>query len=88
MSKGDDMRNMSDMSKPQNSLSVGQLKKAKPENLIRLAKALKLNVEGMSHIQIARLIHWRVTRPDMNVRHSRFDTPEKRTEYESLWEEL
>ena len=82
------MRNMWDMSKPDNYLSVGQLKQAKPENLIRLAKALKLNVGGMSHRQIARLVHWRVTRPDMNVRHSRFATPEKRTEYESLWEGL
>lgn len=68
-------------------LSVGRLKKAKRENVIRLAKALNLKVEGMSHGQIARLVHWRVTRADM-IRPSRFATPEKRTEYESLWEGL
>jgi len=67
------------------ALSVYQLKRAKFSNILKLASWLKLNVNGMSHGQVARLIHWRVTRSDMN---SRFATPEKRSEYESLWEGL
>ena len=35
---------------------------AKPENLIRLAKHLGLDIGGMRHKQIARLIYWRLTR--------------------------
>lgn len=55
-------------------LTVGKLKKAKPENLLRLARSLNLKTEGMSHGQVARLVRWRITRPV-----HRFD-------YENLWE--
>lgn len=44
------------------------LKRASPENLIRLAKSLRLRIEGMSHKQIASLVYWRITRNEMNRR--------------------
>jgi hypothetical protein len=42
------------------------LRRAKTENLLRLARSLKLHTEGMSHRQIASLVYWRITRNDMN----------------------
>lgn len=42
------------------------LRKAKPENLFRLAKSLKLNITNMSHRQIVALVYWRITRNEMN----------------------
>ncbi len=42
-----------------------ELMKAKPEALVRLAKFLKLDVEGMSHRQISKLIMWRLHRNRM-----------------------
>lgn len=42
--------------------TISELKKAKPENVIRLAKWLKLDIDGMSISQIIRLIRWRITR--------------------------
>ena len=46
----------------QMKISRRQLRKAKPENLIRLANALKLRTSGMSHRQVAALVYWRITR--------------------------
>jgi hypothetical protein len=43
-------------------ISRRQLRKSKPENLLRLAKVLKLRTDGMSHRQIAALVYWRITR--------------------------
>lgn len=43
-------------------IKIAHLKKAKPENVIRLAKWLKLHIEGMSIEQIIRLVYWRITR--------------------------
>ena len=43
-------------------LSRHILRKAKPENLIRLAKWLKLHIDGISHRQIVNLVYWRITR--------------------------
>jgi hypothetical protein len=63
------------------NISVRKLKGAKPENLKRLADSLKLNTDGMSHRQIARLIRWRITRSQ-----ARFNNPQKRRDYESVWE--
>jgi hypothetical protein len=65
------------------NITVGKLKKAKPENLIRLAQSLHLRTEGMSHRQVARLVRWRITRPV-----HRFANPQKRADYENLWENL
>lgn len=42
----------------------GILQMTKPENLIRLAKWLRLDIDGMSYNQIAGLVHWRITRSD------------------------
>lgn len=64
-------------------IPVRKLKGAKPENLKRLANALKLDTEGMSHKQIARLVRWRITRDD-----HRFADPAKRQSYEAMWESL
>lgn len=44
------------------------LKKATPENLLRLAKWLNLHTDGMSHRHIAKLIRWRITRPEKRAR--------------------
>lgn len=38
---------------------------SKPDNLIRLANYLGLNIEGMRHKQLARLIYWRLTRVEV-----------------------
>ena len=43
-------------------ISRSTLGKAKPENLLRLAKALRLHTNGMSHRQISKLVYWRITR--------------------------
>lgn len=64
-------------------LTVGKLKGAKPENLLRLANSLHLRTSGMSHRQVAKLVRWRITRP-----YHRFNDPEKREDYASMWENL
>ena len=66
-------------------IKVAKLKKARSENLLRLAlaRALRLNTTGMSHNQVARLIRWRITRPVI-----RFADPVKRTDYAAMWENL
>lgn len=43
-------------------IKIANLKKAKPENVIRLAKFLKLNIDGMSMRQIIKLVYWRIRR--------------------------
>lgn len=44
----------------------GLLKKAKPENVIRLAIYLKLYINKMSINQIIGLIYWRLSRTGYN----------------------
>lgn len=47
-------------------ISVRELKNSKHENLVRLAKYLKLHcLDNMSHRQLAKLIRWRLTREGM-----------------------
>jgi hypothetical protein len=65
------------------TISVRKLKGAKPENLLRLAQFLHLETTGMSHGQVARLIRWRITRPQV-----RFHNPQKRQEYAAMWENM
>lgn len=36
-----------------------------PDGLRRLARFMKLHIDGMSNRQVASLIRWRVTRDDM-----------------------
>lgn len=43
-------------------MKTATLKKAKPENVVRLAKWLKLDIDGMSHRHIVKLVKWRITR--------------------------
>lgn len=43
-------------------ISRKNLKKAKPENVKRLARWLKLDIDGMSDAQIVKLVWWRITR--------------------------
>jgi hypothetical protein len=45
-------------------ISVYDLKKSKHENLLRLAQFLKLKygLEDMSHIQLAKIVRWKITR--------------------------
>lgn len=47
-------------------IKVRHLKKARFENLLRLARSLHLDTEGMSHGQVARLVYWRITRNGEN----------------------
>lgn len=42
------------------------LLKAKPEYVVRLAKWLRLHIDGMSAHQIAKLVYWRITRSGIN----------------------
>jgi hypothetical protein len=41
-------------------MKKSELKKAKPENVIRLAQYLKLHIEGMSTNQVIKLVYWRL----------------------------
>lgn len=48
------------------SFSVRELKQSKHQNLVRLARFIRLhNIDKMSHGQLARLIRWRLTREDI-----------------------
>jgi hypothetical protein len=47
-------------------IKIKHLREAKLENVIRLAKWLKLNIEGMSIKQIIRLVYWKITRNTLN----------------------
>lgn len=50
-------------------MSKGTLRKAKPADLIRLGKWLKLDTDAViSHNQLANLIHWLITRHDKRSR--------------------
>lgn len=56
---------------------------AQPENVLRLARSLHLRTDGMSRGQVARLVHWRITRPVY-----RFADPQKRAEYLESWQSI
>lgn len=47
-------------------MKLSTLKKAKPEDVLRLAKWLRLRINGMSYNQILKLIKWRTTRGEHN----------------------
>ena len=50
-------------------LEKRHLKRAKPEALIRFARWLGLkHIDGMSHRQLANLVHWLITRKDKRER--------------------
>ena len=38
-----------------------------PHGLKRLANYLKLHIDEMSEMQVARLVWWRISRPDMKA---------------------
>lgn len=44
----------------------GHLIRSKPEDILRLARWLRLQIQGMKHKQIASLVYWRVTRNENN----------------------
>jgi hypothetical protein len=46
------------------NLSKHSLREARPENLSRLARFLRLRIDDMSHNQIVKLVYWRITRVD------------------------
>ena len=50
-------------------LSRRSLRRSSPGSLLRLARFLRLRTEGMSHRQVAELVRWRTTRPDMTGEH-------------------
>jgi hypothetical protein len=50
------------------------LKKSKQENVIRLARWLRLRIDGMSIRQIINLIYWRITRDDHKYQIARAKT--------------
>ena len=70
------------MNNPQ-IISKEKLLKAKRENVIRLARALKIEVQGQSFNRIVGLVAWHVAQP---VR--RFAETAKRDEYQFMWENL
>jgi hypothetical protein len=43
-------------------ITKSDLRKAKPENVRRLAKWLDLHIDGMSDRQVIKLVHWYLTR--------------------------
>ena len=45
------------------------LRKAKPEDVVRLAKYLKLRIDGMSHRQIISLVCWLLSRREKFMRN-------------------
>ena len=64
-------------------ITVARLQGATPKNLLRLARALKLDTDNMDHEQVVQLVYWSITRPVV-----RFADPAKRTDYASMWESL
>lgn len=44
------------------NITIQSLKKAKPDNIIRFAKWLKLRIDDMSIRQMIKLINWRLGR--------------------------
>jgi hypothetical protein len=50
-------------------LEKRHLRRAKPEDLVRLARWLGLKyIDGMSHRQLAKLVHWLITRREKKLR--------------------
>ena len=47
-------------------IKIEHLKKAKPENVIRLARWLKLNIEGLNIEQIINLVYYRFVKDKYN----------------------
>jgi hypothetical protein len=45
------------------------LKAAKPEDVVRLAKWLKLRIDGMKHKQIVSLVYWLLSREEKRKRN-------------------
>ncbi len=51
------------------ALRKWQLKRAKPDDLKRLARWLRLrDIDEMSHRQLAKLVHWLLTRREKRER--------------------
>lgn len=48
-----------------NLSNLKRIARENPSALLRLAKYLRLNTTGMSLRQVAKLIRWRTTRPDV-----------------------
>lgn len=68
---------------PSCTISLDKLQAARPDNLIRLAKALKLDVRGRYHQQVARMVYNRI-----NTVTSRFEDEAKKADYLAMWEKL
>lgn len=62
-------------------LSLDKLEASTPENLLRLARSLYINVGDLTHIQLANLVHSRLM-------FSALVSPKQRSEYIMLWEDL
>jgi len=54
-----------------------------PNNVKRLAKALKLDIEGKSDNSVVGLVWWKISSFT-----SRFDSEEKKADYTKMWENL
>ncbi len=64
-------------------ISIDKLRNSVPANLIRLARSLNLDTTGMDHLTIASAVFMAISIPPV-----RFDTPEKRSDYEAFWENV
>lgn len=62
-------------------LSLDKLEASTPENLLRLARSLYINVGELNHIQLANCVHSRLMSPPLV-------SPKLRSEYIMFWEDL
>lgn len=64
-------------------ITIAKLRNSKPENVIRLAQALKLEIHDLSYDEIIMLVSLHVASPV-----ERFADPVKRHDYTTMWEQL
>lgn len=66
-------------------ITMAKLEQAKPENLLRLAQSLNLDIMDMSYDQVIELV-WETI--NIEPCQNRFDNPQRRQEYADMWEDL
>lgn len=65
------------------NIPMEKLMLARPENILRLARYLKLNTQDMSYPQVLHMVHDKLSLPV-----ERFDNPVKKADYECMWENI
>ena len=64
-------------------ISYFKLIAARPEYILRLARFLKIETQDISYPQVLHMVHENLSYPP-----ERFDSPQKKADYESMWENL